>query len=46
MKTNSQTHYGPYGGQYIAETLMTPLHELEKAYDEARRRFPSSTKTS
>ena len=37
MKTNSQTHYGPYGGQYIAETLMTPLHELEKAYDEARR---------
>ena len=37
MKTNSQTHYGPYGGQYIAETLMTPLKELEKAYDEARR---------
>ncbi len=37
MKANSQTHYGPYGGQYIAETLMTPLHELEKAYDEARR---------
>ena len=37
MKTNSQTHYGPYGGQYIAETLMTPLHELEQAYDEARR---------
>ena len=32
-----QTHYGPYGGQYIAETLMTPLKELEKAYDEARR---------
>ena len=37
MKTNSQTHYGPYGGQYIAETLMTTLHELEKAYDAARR---------
>ena len=37
MKTNSQTHYGPYGGQYIAETLMTPLKELEQAYDAARR---------
>ncbi len=32
-----ETHYGPYGGQYIAETLMPSLHELEKAYDEARR---------
>ena len=32
-----KSHYGIYGGQYVAETLMTPLHELEKAYDEARR---------
>ena len=31
------THYGIYGGQYVAETLMTPLHELEKVYEEARR---------
>ena len=29
-------HYGPYGGQYIAETLMTPLRELEAAYEEAK----------
>ena len=33
---NSKTHYGIYGGQYIAETLMTPILELEKAYDEAK----------
>ena len=32
-----KTHYGIYGGQYVAETLMTPLHELEAAYAEARR---------
>ena len=31
------THYGIYGGQYVAETLMTPLHELERAYAEAKR---------
>ena len=30
-------HYGIYGGQYVAETLMTPLHELESAYAEAKR---------
>ena len=31
-----KTHYGTYGGQYVAETLMEPLRELEKAYEEAR----------
>jgi tryptophan synthase beta chain len=25
-------HYGPYGGQFVAETLMEPLRELEAAY--------------
>lgn len=25
-------HYGIFGGQYMPETLMTPLRELEKAY--------------
>ncbi len=30
------THYGLYGGQYVAETLMTTLLELETAYREAR----------
>ena len=32
-----KTHYGIYGGQYVAETLMTPLKELETAYEAARR---------
>ena len=26
------THYGPFGGQYIAETLMPVLHDLEREY--------------
>jgi len=25
-------HFGIYGGRFVAETLMTPLEELEKAY--------------
>jgi len=29
-------HYGIYGGQYVAETLMAPLRELERAYAEAK----------
>ena len=32
-----KTHYGIYGGHYVAETLMTPLHELERAYADAKR---------
>ena len=32
----SNGHYGPYGGQYVAETLMKPLADMEKAYQEAR----------
>ena len=31
-----KTHYGKYGGQYVAETLMEPLNELAKAYAEAK----------
>ena len=31
------THYGRYGGQYVAETLMTPLRELAAAYEDAKR---------
>ena len=31
------THFGPYGGCYVAETLMPTLLELGKVYDEARR---------
>ncbi len=31
-----KTHYGNYGGQYVAETLMAPLKELETAYEAAK----------
>ena len=31
-----KTHYGNYGGQYVAETLMAPLRELEAAYEAAK----------
>ncbi len=29
-------HFGPYGGMYVPETLMTALYELQEAYEEAR----------
>lgn len=28
--------FGAYGGRYVPETLMAPLEELERAYEEAR----------
>ncbi|MGC2660697.1 MAG: tryptophan synthase subunit beta [Bryobacteraceae bacterium] len=28
-------HFGPYGGRYVPEVLMSPLEELEAAYREA-----------
>jgi tryptophan synthase beta chain len=42
MATATQTwpdargRFGPYGGRYVPETLVAPLEELERAYDEAR----------
>ena len=33
---NSKGHYGIYGGQYVAETLMKPLEELEQSLIKAR----------
>ncbi len=30
-------HFGPYGGRYVPEVLMSPLEELERAYVEARQ---------
>ncbi|HEY5996170.1 MAG TPA: pyridoxal-phosphate dependent enzyme, partial [Candidatus Deferrimicrobiaceae bacterium] len=30
-------HFGPFGGRYVAETLMTALVELETAYKNAMR---------
>jgi len=29
-------HYGPYGGMFVPETLMAPLHELTAEYELAR----------
>ena len=29
-------HYGPYGGMFVPETLMAPLHELTREYEKAR----------
>lgn len=34
---DSQGHFGPYGGRYVPEILMSPLEELEHAWEEARR---------
>jgi tryptophan synthase beta chain len=34
---NRRGHFGPYGGRYVAETLMPALAELERAYAAARR---------
>ncbi len=33
---DSYGHFGPYGGRFVPETLMTALLELEQAYAEAR----------
>jgi len=30
-------HFGPYGGMFVPETLMEPLHELAREYQKARR---------
>ncbi len=37
MKDTRSGHFGPYGGQFVPETLMYPLEELAAAYGEARR---------
>ena len=37
MRTpDDRGRFGPYGGRYVPETLMSPLLELEKAWREAR----------
>ena len=43
MKLSS--HYGIFGGDYVAETLMTPLAELEQAYIDAKT-IPLSRRNS
>lgn len=34
---DARGHFGPYGGRYVAETLMPALLELEAAYEDARK---------
>ena len=34
---DARGRFGAYGGMFVPETLMTPLLDLAKAYDEARR---------
>ncbi len=36
METTLPGRFGPYGGRFVAETLMPALEELEAAYREAR----------
>src|SRR5215467_7956290 len=34
--TSRPGRFGPYGGRYVPETLMVPLLELERAYEQAQ----------
>jgi len=34
---DSSGHFGPFGGQFVPETLMTALAELAKAYEQAQQ---------
>ena len=37
MTTETKGRYGRFGGQYVPETLMTALQELETAHEEAKQ---------
>lgn len=37
MTTETKGRYGKFGGQFVPETLMTALQELETAYEEAQQ---------
>ena len=34
-KMNSKGYYGAFGGQFVAESLMNALQELERVFEEA-----------
>ena len=36
QQPDARGHFGPYGGQFVPETLMRPLEELSAAYEAAR----------
>ena len=33
---DSKGHFGQFGGMFVPETLMTPLQDLAKAYEDAK----------
>src|SRR5258708_12296986 len=33
---DARGHFGPYGGMFVPETLMSALHELATEYDRAK----------
>ena len=37
QQPDSRGHFGPYGGSFVAETLVHALDELKACYDEAKR---------
>jgi len=37
LEPDALGHFGPYGGRYVPEVLMSPLEELEHAYADARQ---------
>ena len=37
LEKGGRGRFGPYGGQFVPETLMAPIDELESAYRAARR---------
>jgi len=34
---NASGHFGPYGGRFVPEVLMSPLEDLEHTFEEARK---------
>ena len=36
LRAHVPGRFGPYGGRYVPETLMVPLYELERAYEQAQ----------
>jgi tryptophan synthase beta chain len=37
QQPDARGHFGPYGGTFVAETLIHALHELEASYDKYRQ---------
>ena len=38
LRPDERGYFGPYGGRYVPETLMAPLHELARGYDRWSRK--------